>query len=239
MKRITALTSGDFKNITRDSILLLVTFIPFFIGLLARFGMPFAREALLEYFDLAEHYVFIMSFLILMTPMMYGTVMGFIILDDRDEDILTYISVTPLSRQGYVLYRLMSPMVSSFILTFVVLFLGGLVELHPMGTIPVAIMASLEAPLMTLVLGTFAANKVEGLAISKGLGLLNFAPVAAYFIKSDWQLLAGILPPYWITKAFLSIYMNYEGYWIYIICGLTVHILLILVMLKRFNKRIS
>jgi fluoroquinolone transport system permease protein len=87
-------------------------------------------------------------------------------------------------------------------------------------------------------MGAFAGNKVEGFTMAKGLGLLDMAPFAGYFVKSPWQLLAGVLPPYWVSKAFLAIYSG-EGYWIYLLCGLAVHLMFVYVLLNRFSRRIS
>src|SRR5690554_6030134 len=128
MKRVLALAGGDFKNIVRDPVLFIITLIPVFFVLLVRFGLPAARVLLLPYFDLSEHYAFIMSFLIFMTPAMYGTVLGFVLLDERDENILTVISVTPLMKPGYIAYRLLSPAVISFIFSYSVIILSGLVK---------------------------------------------------------------------------------------------------------------
>ena len=41
---------------------------------------------------------------------------------------------------------------------------------------------ALLAPIMTITLATFAGNKVEGLALFKGLNLVVFLPAAAFFI---------------------------------------------------------
>lgn len=236
MKKIFALASGDFRNITRETILVIVTFVPVFVGLLARFGLPVVRELLLGFFDLSEHYLFIMSFLILMAPMMYGTVIGFILLDERDEDILTFISVTPLAKSGYLAYRLVSPVIVSFVFSFAVLIIAGLVRLDYLRLVPVALMAAMEAPMITLFLGAFAANKVEGLAVAKGLGLMDFAPFVGYFVKSEWQLAAGVLPTYWVAKAFMEIYVQCGGYLFYTLFGLGVHSLYIYILVRRFTR---
>jgi hypothetical protein len=45
-------------------------------------------------------------------------------------------------------------------------------------------------------------DKVEGMAVTKGLATLMLGPLAAYFIHSDWQILFGLLPTYWPAKAF-------------------------------------
>ena len=97
MGKITALLKGDYKNISRDSILILVSIAPMLILLLLRFGLPLTSVLLLEKlsFDLSEYYPLIVSFMILLVPMMYGMITGFMILDERDENLLTYLSSRP------------------------------------------------------------------------------------------------------------------------------------------------
>ena len=92
------------------------------------------------------------------------------------------------------------------------------------------------APLFALILSTFAANKVEGLALMKGLSVFMLGPLAAYFIDSDLQLLLGVLPTYWPTKAF---WVAGEGgnLWPYVLVGMVYHLLLLVWLLRRFQKK--
>jgi fluoroquinolone transport system permease protein len=159
------------------------------------------------------------------------------ILDDRDERILSYLAVTPLSKTGYLFYRLLSPVILSFFCALVGLWIIHLVPLNLGRMIPVFMLSALEAPMMGLFLGTFAANKVEGMALSKGLGVLFFAPIVGYFVKSPWQMIAGIFPPYWVSKAFIAVYEPDGLYWLYIAVGLVVHLLVIYLLLVRFQKK--
>ncbi len=239
MKKIAALTGGDFKNIVRDPLYLMVMAIPLFMSAAVRFAAPMAQRLLIKYFDLSEHYLFIMSFFILWAPLMFGWIIGFILLDERDEDILSFISVTPLSKAGYLRYRILSPVLISFFLSLAVLFLVGLAELKFIKLVPVALLASLEAPLMALFLAAFAGNKVEGLALAKTASIAMLAPFAGYFLSSKWQLLAGIFPPYWVSKAFLAAYGSGPAYWLYLTGGFIIHALLIYLLLRKFKNRMG
>lgn len=105
--------------------------------------------------------------------------------------------------------------------------------------IPVGIIAALEAPLLALFLAAFANNKVEGLAIYKLTSLIFLAPFIGYFGKSGWVYLAGILPPFWVSKAFLASFEPCSHYWTFVIIGCFVHLAIIVWMLDRFNRRIT
>lgn len=238
MKKFTALFFGDMKNITRDSMLLISIFTPFLLAFLMRPGLTFAREILQRElsFDLSQYYALIMSVLILITPMMMGMLSGFLILDERDENILTFYSVTPLSKSGYLFYRVAMPTVISFLLSFFVFYYIGIVECRIEFLIPVLLICALESPMMALFLGAFASNKVEGLALTKAFGILFIAPIAGYFIKSNWQYAAGIAPTYWVSKSLLEGAVSSGGFWIFIVMGAAIHLIIIGLLVRRFEN---
>ena len=90
---------------------------------------------------------------------------------------------------------------------------------------------------MALILAVFAANKVEGLALMKGLAVFMLGPLAAYFMDSGWQVLAGIVPTYWPAKAF---WVAAEGgnFWPYVLAGAAYDLMLIALLLHRFREKV-
>ena len=240
MKKLITLAIGDLRNILRDYILLLSMCGPLLLALFVRFAVPWLAELLqIKFgFDLMVHYPFIVSFMLLLTPMLIGMLMGFIILDERDQDVLTYLMVTPLSRAGYLTYRLISPMIISFILSFVTLGFATLEGLDYLTVAPVVVMSALEAPMMALFLVAFAQNKVEGLALGKAAGILFLAPIGGYMITSNWQMALGLFPTYWIPISFLESLNSVGAYLIYLIMGFVVHLLVISLLYQKFKTKI-
>lgn len=237
MRKYLALTWGDLKSISRDSFLIMIYCIPLFIATVFRFGIPYAAELVSPWIDLSEHYPFIMSFLAFLTPSFVGMVMGFMLLDERDEDILSYLAVTPLTRSAYLLYRISSPMLISFLLFYLLQWIANLTPVPIIPLIPVSIMAALEAPILALFLAVFANNKVEGLAVYKLTGIIFLAPFVGYFVRSGWQYIAGIFPPFWISKLFLAALQGDSTYGMYLLGGLFVHGGYLAIMLRLFNRR--
>ncbi|PGD97830.1 hypothetical protein [Bacillus wiedmannii] len=238
MRKLVALSLGDLKNITRDAMLIVAIFAPIALAFFVKFTFPFVTKVAYEMFslDLVEHYEFIMSFLILLSPFMVGVMAGLMLLDEQDDNILAYIAVTPLSKTNYLIYRLLSPMVISFILTIFIIVFTGLVQFKYQ-LLPIAFMVALEAPIMALFMGTFANNKVEGLAITKGAGIILFAPLVGYFITEKWNFIAGIFPTYWVSKIFVASYDSINNYIIYMIMGFIIHGLYIFFFLNKFNYK--
>ncbi|MFZ5351330.1 MAG: hypothetical protein ACOZCL_01260 [Bacillota bacterium] len=239
MKRAGVLIKGDIKNISRDPILLMSVFVPLLVSLVMKFGLPFASGILMDElaFDLTVYYELIISIMLLVSPLMLGMLSGFIILDEKDENLLTYYSITPLTKTGYLIYRMFFPIACGFVMTFFMIGIIGFVYIPFSRLLPIVLLVSMEAPMTALVLGIFAANKVEGLAISKAMGIFFFTPVAGYFIRSDWQLLAGIVPTYWISKAYIAGVNGLAAYWMYILAGMAVHLFYTYILYRQFEKK--
>jgi fluoroquinolone transport system permease protein len=101
----------------------------------------------------------------------------------------------------------------------------------------VALLSGLLSAVFAMALATFAANKVEGMAVIKGLATLMLGPLAAYFIHSDWQILFGLLPTYWPAKAFW-VASEGEAFWPYTLAGAVYILVLLVVFWSRFRKKV-
>lgn len=239
MKKIIALSYNDLKNVIREPMLLFLMAGPFLMSLGIRWLIPFLSQYLIIYIDLKTYYPLISGFILVFIPMLLGMLAGFLLLDERDDNIFMTLIVTPLAKYGYIAYRILVPTVISFIYTLLILPLVGLVRVDFITIIPIAFLAALEAPLTALYLVVFAGNKVEGLALSKALGIFMIAPLVGYFIDSKVKLLAGIIPFYWPVMALVIGDYTKLDYWMHIILGLLIHLVFLTILLKRFNKRIS
>jgi hypothetical protein len=239
MKRLSTLLVSEAKSTVRDEILLIITCVPIILTLLVRFGEPPLRGLLTEYLDLSRHHLTILAVLASMTPMMFGWLIGFKLLDDRDEHTLSAIAVTPLTKQGYIVYRTALVLVLSAFLNTTLIPLTGLTGITLGRLIPISIMAAFEAPIMALVLAAFAGNKVEGLAVAKFMGIFSAVPVLPLYIDSPFVYAAGIVPFFWVGKT-VSLTAGPAGpYFLAVGAGLAVHLLCLAVVLQLFNRRLE
>ncbi|WP_300304507.1 hypothetical protein [Anaerosolibacter sp.] len=239
MKKIYILLVNDLRNILREPMLSLAFLGPFLLSLAMRWMLPSVTIYFANYVDLTSHYPLIFSFMLLLAAMLTGMVTGFLLLDERDDQIYMTLIVTPLGKEGYTLYRIIFPMVISFFYAIIALPIAGVGQIPVGFVIPIGLLAALEAPIMALFLACFAGNKVEGLALSKGFGLLMIPPIAAYFTDSKWQLLAGISPFYWPVQAFLAAGESGSAYWFYIFGGILIHSILLYGLTNRFIKKMG
>lgn len=240
VRAIRAFGANDLRNILRDSMLLTFLFAPLFGVAVLRLAVPIATEYLnLRYgLDLTAYYPLLLSLLMLGLPMGFGALVGFMVLDERDDDTLTALLVTPTSITGYAGYRISIAILMSFFYTLGCIYLTNLMPAALLPhLVPAALLSGLFSPTVALLLVTIASNKVEGLAVSKAFGIFILGPLAAYFIDPNWQLLLGILPTYWPAKAF---WVASEGgnYWPYFFLGLAYNLTLVSLLLRRFKTKV-
>lgn len=240
MKRMLLLSLGDLKNISRDPMLSIVLISPLLLAVVLKAVLPVAAAVTMDRLsaDLTVHYPFIISMTFPFVPMLVGMLAGLMVLEDLDENMLAYFAVTPVSKAGYLVYRLTVPVFLSFSLTLVMVWIIGLVPVNYPKLVLVLLMASLEAPMMALFLGAIASNRIEGLALTKAFGIFLLAPLPGYLIESPWQLAAGVLPPYWVSRSFLSGMEGSPLFGIFIAAGLLVHAVYIYPLLGRFNRKV-
>lgn len=226
----------DLKNIRRDSMLLWISLIPLMVALLFRIAAPQLEIYAQKEFDLdiREYYPLLMSTFLMISPAMVGVIVGFLLLDERDDRMLTAMLVTPIPISSYLTYRISLPIILGIIMTLIGFPIACLVSI-PLGSLVlIAILGSLSGPIMALTLATFAENKVAGFAVMKMVNAILMFPTLAFFVKSDWQILAGIIPAYWSLKVFW-LAADGDGFLIYFVVGLIVNTAAIYLLLKRFN----
>lgn len=109
MRKIIALSCNDLKNILREPMLIFLLFSPVILSIVLRLMIPFFTKVFIAYIDLKAYYPLISGFVILLIPMLMGMLAGFMLLDERDDNIFMTLIVTPLTKKGYMIYRILLP----------------------------------------------------------------------------------------------------------------------------------
>lgn len=198
------LARTDTRLIGRDALLSFLLLYIVIIILAARWGVPPLGRWLhaAHGFDLAPYHPLVVAYVsVLVAPMLIGFMMGFLMLDEKEDGTLRALLVTPLPLATYLLYRISVPTVLTAL--FVPLAVWGL----DLGAPPwpaVLLVAAVNAPLgaaSTLFYPVFASDKVRAFVLAKIVSGAAFLPIAAYFIAPPWQYLAAVFPPFWTVKA--------------------------------------
>lgn len=102
-----------------------------------------------------------------------------------------------------------------------------------------ALAAAPLAPVYALFLGTFAANKVQGLALAKAVGVVVIPAVISYFVTGPWQTAFGLVPHYWPPKAFWLFDQGAIGQALaHAIVGVIWHGALLMLLMRRFSHAV-
>lgn len=237
LRGIRGLVRSDLRNVSRDSLSLFMAIYPFILAVVMRWLLPVATDGLSARFGLvlSQYNPLILTFFgLLVMPALFGTILGFLLLDERDNNTIVAIQVTPLSTAGFFGYRLLQPMLLTILGTLVIVPIINIADVLLWQLLPLAFVSALSAPLYGLLLASLANNKVQGLAVSKGIGTFLMGPILAWFVSPPWQWLFGILPNYWSAKA-LWLLLDGKPYWGYLIIGVLVSLLWVWVLFRRFQ----
>lgn len=195
---IVSLIRADALNIARDPIMVIGALFSIVPGIILYFASDAIDQAALDAFGLNEVSRLIASVALVLPGAMLGWVAGFLLLEDRDENVLLALDVTPIGKTGFIAYRLATCFAATLVVVLATALLA-LPEFPPLLLLPIALIAAGHGVTVALFLLAFAANKVEGLALTKLVNILMLAPLIA-LIPGPARFIGGLLPPYWIGE---------------------------------------
>lgn len=240
-RTLTTLGRNDARLIGRDSFLSGLLLYVIVMAIFMRLALPWLNDAVAANpdfsFAVTDFYPLIMGYIVLfLGAAMAGMMIGFILLDERDDNTLKALLVTPLPVRHYLVYRLGVPMLlATAIIIFEMLMINqALVPLWQI--IVLAIGGALTAPCITLILATFAENKVQGFAMLKIISSSGLIILAAWFVPEPLQFLFGIFPPYWIVKAYWLAVTGNELWWVCLLIGVVLLSAALAWLSRRFEK---
>jgi fluoroquinolone transport system permease protein len=204
IKTMRALGAIDTGSVLADPLLRGLLVVPLLVALAMRGLLPLvlARVGVLAEIDLGWLLAPMAGYTVVaIAPLIAGAVVGFLLLDQRDDQTLLALRVTPLPLGAYLTYRLAAPALAGLLATLAALAVAGGQGLGPSEALLAALAATPLAPLTALALAAFARNKLEGMALVKALNLLLVAPLAGLFLPEGWSLALAALPTFWVAQA--------------------------------------
>lgn len=231
MKKILSSTIQIFKQIKSDPMMFAACFSPFIMGTLIKFGIPFLER--ITKFSLQAYYPIFDLLLSIMAPVLLCFAFAMITLEEIDDKVSRYFSITPLGKSGYLFTRLGVPSIISAVIAFIVLLLFSLEKLSIGMTICLALLGSVQAIIVSLMIITLSSNKLEGMAVTKLAALTLLGIPAPFFIDIYYQFAVGFLPSFWVAKA-----MQNEAV-LYFSIGLVVALVWYYFLTKRLFRKLA
>jgi fluoroquinolone transport system permease protein len=242
MGALATFARNDLRTVRRDSMLVTVLLGPFLYAAALWFLPALTDYLTRQYaFDLVPyHSAIISAFCVLGPPLLLGAVLALQLLDERDQNTLAALRVTPLPPATYPAYRAGLTIALTTFSVLASLAISGQVNTRTLAlSVPIALMAGLLAPVLGFVMSSLGRNKIEGLAVMRVIGLAVFTvPMIPFFIlDSPWQLAFGVLPAYWPVRAFWSAFDG-GSYWPYVAVGLLYNAALVGALLRVVTRRL-
>lgn len=236
MRQTIKLFQIGLKQITRDGMLFALVPAPVIIGLLFKLVIPFVNRIVEENlsFSLLPWYGLVDGALICLTPMLTAMITAFLLLEERDDGISAFYQVTPTAGYSYMVARVGFPMAWAILATIIITIIFGLSGLSIIVVLCCSLISTLMGIALAMMVVTMAANRVEGLALSKLMGISLLGLIAVWAIPAPYDYLTAFLPSFWIGR------MITEGLGLFpLVIALSLCFIWIFIFTRRFLTRLA
>lgn len=241
MVLVVRLAVNDFKNIVRDKFLIsLALLYPIILIVFSQILVQFIAPNLEKSIPLAGNFSIFLMLFVTIIPILYGFIASFLILDEKDEHLLTVLRVMPISRNSYLVYRMLFLSIFSF---FVLLFFpqfSGLLEntqFSYIHYIPIAFLFTLLTPFSAMLVSSFATNKVQAFAIFKISATIYMLPLFIFLIPDNLKYIFSPAPNFWGFIALRDVISMGTTNYVHLMIGFIYTSVLIMVLFYIFNKK--
>ena len=227
-----ALVRNDLAVILRDrSLWAMMLLAPAFF-LLVRYGLP-NLSLLIDFTGYEAH---IVAFCAMTTVMFPAYVLSFVMLDEKDQDVLSVMRTMPVGAHVFLGYRTVFVIVLSWVCAFPVFLLNTYVPYSLTKAIGLSFLTSLTAPVLLFMVFGFAKNKIEGVTWLKLANLIIVLPFLFFFMEGPVAWTLSIVPVFW---TYLSAVTKEAGqFYLYGFFGLCAHGVSIYFLFRRAIKNL-
>lgn len=266
MKNYWKLFRYELKTLLRDPLNLFMLIYPFFMlgfvgwlipSILVRTGLNTASP---EY---ALSMLLLFILILAIGGFISGVILGFSLLENKDEQTIKAIAVSPITVRGYTLFKSSYAFVFGVLGNFVMIFgmkylFGdtfsftygalsfGLTSVDNLSIILFSIVSSLITPTAGALMAALAKNKIEGFALMKSGGIVFMVPLLILLDAfGDWkQFILGLSPNFWAVKGFYNLALNTQGpddlsFGLYLLIGAIYMIVIATFALRFFIRRVN
>lgn len=224
------------RQIFNDAMLFAVCLAPILAACFFHFGIPPIEQLLCDYFNktsiLTDYYLLFDLLLSVLTPYMFCFASSMVMLTEYDENMASYMAITPVGKKGYLISRLVFPAIISFFVSVILMLWFSLTQWSLVMLLLSCFLTCILSIAVSLLLFSFSHNRVEGMAIAKLSGIIILGLPVPFFLLSKVQYLFSLLPSFWISK--LCIEQNY----LFLLPALLTSLVWVLLLYKKFNQKL-
>lgn len=222
---------NDLKIIFRDKTLMIMFFLPVILILVCRILVPFIAAYIP---GMNNHYWIILAGFCILSGSTPAFLTAFLMLDEKDENLIPVLKVTPLPYSKLITYRISFLMVASLFFAIIFLLLNGLANYGILRIITTSILVSFVPAILLMLIIPFAKNKIEGVTLFKGVNSVLFIPIIAFFVAPEWKAVFGVIPFYWVYEVLRT--NNADKIITSFLIGLLVNGAFLYLLIQFFNK---
>lgn len=230
---------AELKNVVRDKMYAFFALYPIILGTLGYFLIPYIDERVEANSIVPE---IIVMFLILITGYIFGALIAFTLLDDKDDLVLMSLKITPISVKYYVIVKLIISYIFAFVATLVLILVTNFLPGASFWIVLlISIIGALQAPGVALIVNSFSSNKVEGFVVMKLSGLILIIPVVAFFIQTWKEVFLVFAPGFWSARLIqMELIPQFDTnftFIVYFILGVIYNLALLYFLLKLYTRK--
>ena len=233
--------TSEVKKWTRDPFMVFMLVYPLLFALVGRYLVPYIAEQ--SDFMLEAFSDIVLVALLLFCPAIYGAVIGFSILEDRDDNILTGIQVTPLDVHQFLSVRQVMATLMTFATALFIIWFTELVNMTTGQAVTVSLLIAAGTPVVGFLINSFSSNKVEGFAIMKGFGIVSLFPLMGLFFYDLKEFLFAFAPGFWPAKMIGIIFrgegLHYLSYNQYLVLGVVYIAMITYLVFGVFRRKLN
>ncbi|MBS3899166.1 MAG: hypothetical protein KGZ54_02930 [Dethiobacter sp.] len=223
----------ELKNLLRNRMTLVLIFYPLILGAIG-------RHLIVNDIVRGQALALVAMLLAILMGQLYGAMAAFSLLDDRDDQVLASIRISPVPLNHYIWFKVCFVYCFALAAGFFIIWSSEATMLSNGDILLVAALSALQTPITAFLVNAFANNKVEGFVAMKASSFLLFFPIVGFLFLDAREWLFALAPLHWAAKALqyaiLQPEMNLTFYQ-YIIIGFAYNLLLVAATFKLFSKK--
>lgn len=191
----------DVRITWRESSTRIFLFMPLVFFTLLQWAVP----ALLEAYPVVEPWSpLLLDGIVFQGGLMFGFVTGFLLLDEKDLDLVTVYRVAPMGFGRLLLLKMAFPFVATWVYAAACLGFNPILEMGGLEVVVTSFHFAWITPAGALIVAALGKNKVEGLAWFKLVDVLLIAPFLGFFLPGSWGGLFWVFPTNGVFDSLLA-----------------------------------